>query len=367
VEVVSAAESELTMDIEANATQRDFESVQSDNRWRFVRWALFGVYLTAFVVSARIVGVPFNRERLFMWLVIALAIPCVGRTWWDALQVIADWIPFVAFLIFYDWSRGIADTLDVADRLGLSDSSGVLVRPQLDGEKWLFGWMTGGEIPTLWLQDRLHIPGVVRWYDGVTSLVYVSHFIVPFAVAAGLYAWKRTMWRRYVTRMLTVSFSGVLMFILTPTAPPWMAAKQGLIDEVDRIPNKGWSLLHLKSAGALVKRAWDQGNLVAAIPSLHCAYAMVVAMFFWPMVKRWWLRPLLLIHPLWMVFTVTYGGEHYIVDALVGWLFVAGSFALWRRLDRRWPPQTKGPVWQLRAYQARTMTGVPTVDQEYKN
>jgi PAP2 superfamily len=300
--------------------------------WRVVRWSLFAIYLAIFIWQARTVGVPFDRERLFMWLVAGLAIACVGHTWWDALQVVMDWVPYVGFLVVYDWSRGIADTLGAP----------VLVRPQLRAEEFLFGWLADGEIPTIALQDRLNQTPQVRWYDGVTSLVYVSHFIVPFAVAAALYAYRRQLWRRYVTRMLTVSFAGVLTFILAPTAPPWMAAKQGLIGKVNRIPNKGWSLLHLKSAKTLIERAWDNGNLVAAVPSLHCAYAFLIAMFFWPMVKRVWLRPLLLLHPLWMVFTVTYGGEHYIVDALVGWAFVGGSFALWRRVDRRWPPPAHG-------------------------
>jgi membrane-associated phospholipid phosphatase len=241
--------------------------------------------------------------------------------------------------------------------------SPVLTRPQLRAEEFLFGWMADGKIPTIALQNRLNQTPRVRWYDGVTSLVYVSHFIVPFAVAAGLYAYKREQWRRYVTRLLTVSFSGVLMFIVAPTTPPWMAARDRLIGKVNRIPNKGWPLLHLKSAKTLIERAWDNGNLVAAVPSLHCAYAFLIAMFFWPMVKRWWLRPLLLLHPLWMVFTVVYGGEHYIVDALVGWAFVAGSFALWRRIDRRWPPAQQGLVRRLADHGfARPTSGSPISD-----
>jgi hypothetical protein len=308
--------------------------------WRLVRWGLAGCYFTAFIVSAQTVGVPFDRERLLIWLVIGLMIPCVGRTWWDVGQVIADWIPFIAFLVLYDFSRGVADGMGMP----------TAVEPQLRAEEWLFGWMTGGDIPTVWLQDRLHdmcrsprsTRCNVRWYDGPTALVYVSHFILPFATAAVLYAKRRQLWRRYVTRLLTVSFSGVLIFMLIPTAPPWFAARDGLLPRVDRIPTKGWSLLHIDSAETLIQRAWDSGNTVAAIPSLHCAYAFVIAMFFWPKVTRWWLRPLLLIHPLWMVFTVTYGGEHYVVDAIAGWLLVWFSFWLWRRLDRRYPPSVVG-------------------------
>jgi len=40
--------------------------------------------------------------------------------------------------------------------------------------------------------------------------------------------------------------------------------------------------------------------------------------------RRWW--PLLLAYPLAMTFTLVYTGEHYVVDVLVGWLYVGLTF-----------------------------------------
>jgi membrane-associated phospholipid phosphatase len=37
-----------------------------------------------------------------------------------------------------------------------------------------------------------------------------------------------------------------------------------------------------------------------------------------------------------MTFTLVYSGEHYVIDVLVGWLYVAGTFLLVGFAERRW-------------------------------
>jgi membrane-associated phospholipid phosphatase len=50
--------------------------------------------------------------------------------------------------------------------------------------------------------------------------------------------------------------------------------------------------------------------------------------------RRWW--PLLATYPLAMTFTLVYGGEHWLVDVLVGWVYVAGVLLLIRSAERWW-------------------------------
>ena len=58
-------------------------------------------------------------------------------------------------------------------------------------------------------------------------------------------------------------------------------------------------------------------NMVAAMPSLHAAYPATLLLFFWNDGK-WW-RIVLGAYTLAMGFALVYGGEHYLVDILVGW------------------------------------------------
>jgi membrane-associated phospholipid phosphatase len=67
-------------------------------------------------------------------------------------------------------------------------------------------------------------------------------------------------------------------------------------------------------------------NDVAAIPSLHAAYTLLVVLFFWSMVK-WWGRLLLLLYPLAMGFTLVYTGEHYVFDVVLGWVYAVVIYA----------------------------------------
>ncbi|HEY2792093.1 MAG TPA: phosphatase PAP2 family protein, partial [Micromonosporaceae bacterium] len=77
----------------------------------------------------------------------------------------------------------------------------------------------------------------------------------------------------------------------------------------------------------------QESNPIAAMPSMHSAYALMIVCFFLPTVrKRWW--PLLLAYPLAMTFTLVYSGEHYITDVLMGWLYVGITFALVQVAER---------------------------------
>jgi membrane-associated phospholipid phosphatase len=44
----------------------------------------------------------------------------------------------------------------------------------------------------------------------------------------------------------------------------------------------------------------------------------------------------LLAYPLAMTFTLVYSGEHYVIDVLVGWAYVAAVFLLVGAAERWW-------------------------------
>jgi membrane-associated phospholipid phosphatase len=73
---------------------------------------------------------------------------------------------------------------------------------------------------------------------------------------------------------------------------------------------------------------------VAAVPSLHSAYPMLLALFFWKTARRW--RWLLAWYPLAMGFTLVYTGEHFVIDVLLGWLYALVVFVVGNRVYERW-------------------------------
>jgi membrane-associated phospholipid phosphatase len=77
------------------------------------------------------------------------------------------------------------------------------------------------------------------------------------------------------------------------------------------------------------------------MPSLHAAYPLLLAVFFWKRASAP-LRALLVTYVLAMAFTLVYTGEHFVIDELVGWtlaitVFLVGTRVLERRAARRRP------------------------------
>lgn len=98
---------------------------------------------------------------------------------------------------------------------------------------------------------------------------------------------------------------------------------------------RGWEAIGLDGTGKLLNAGQALSNPVAAMPSLHSGFAMLIVAFFLPRVrKRWW--PLLFAYPLAMTFTLVYTGDHYIIDVLVAWLYVALTFVIVGAAERWW-------------------------------
>jgi hypothetical protein len=289
-------------------------------RWALVRRIALLAYALAFVVACLTWGVPFQRELVIAWTCGALACASIGRAPREIAQLAFDWVPFAGLLIVYDLTRGAADSLGAP----------VHTTEMIDADAWLFG----GQAPTEWLQGHLLDSNQVHWWDVGFALVYSSHFIVPFAVAGILWARNRDWFVGYAMRFLTLSFAGLATYIAFPAAPPWMAAENGALDGVSRSTARGWQAIDLHAA-QVFEKGQASANQVAAVPSLHAAFAALVAIYLWPRVHRAW-RPLLALYALAMGLTLVATGEHYAVDVLLGWAYagvVAAAWTAWERVS----------------------------------
>ena len=276
-------------------------------RWALVRRVGLVAYLIGLLVFSATVGIPLQRELVIAWVCGALAIASIGRSWAEIGQLGLDWLPLAAILLVYDFTRGAADQIGIP----------VHFTAMIDFDRFLFL----GETPTEWLQAHIYDPDTIHWWDVGFTLIYISHFIVPFAVAGVLWARSRDAFLGFTRRFVTLSIVGLTTYILFPAAPPWMAGEQGYLSPIARSSGRGWEVINLHAAQSFEK---GQGtvNLVAAVPSLHAAFAALVGMFLWRRVRRWW-RPLLVAYPLAMGFMLVATGEHYAFDVMLGWLYAA--------------------------------------------
>jgi hypothetical protein len=275
-------------------------------RGRLVRSVLWAGLALCFALTCIDHGLPTDRVVLLGWVLAGLAVHAAVEGLRRVVRLLADWLPLAGLLLAYDASRGFADQLGAT----------VHVREPAAVDRWL----GGGALPTVVLQHHWD----AAWWEALAALVYGSHFVVTPLVLAVLWVRDRARWARYARLVLALSAAGLVTYVLYPAAPPWLAAKDGVIEPVRRLSAIGWDVLGLPHAGALLTDSQGQVNKVAAVPSLHTAFAVLVCFVLFPVARRAWMRIGLATYAVLMPLVLVWSGEHYVVDTLLGALYAAG-------------------------------------------
>ena len=302
------------------------KSVATRSWVHHVRTVLLIAYGIGYLAWFLVYGIIIDRISVALSVALFLVIGHIGKPWsaWRALPF--GLLVYAAMWFAYDETRGAADGLGMP--------------LQVESVRNIDRVMFLGADPVVWLQ-RTFLGPEVRVHDVIASVVYFSHFVVPVAAIAILWISNRQQWIRFMRRFATVLAIACAMFVLLPTAPPWMAAGGDNRIRLDALPplrrtaGNGWRHLGLEGFIHVWVDGRDWTNTTAAMPSLHAAFSLFIVAFFWPMVHRRWLRSLMLAYPLVMGISLVYLGEHYVIDVLAGWAVVGLSFWMWARIEQR--------------------------------
>lgn len=291
-------------------------------RWRSVRLVLGVTYIIAAIAQIWRWGLPLERPILLAWLMVGGAIFTLGRGNGGALNAVKDWLPYGVAMTAYDFTRGAADTL------GMPVQQELLINV----DKALFF----GHVPNVVVQEWLGPFDKFdpAWWQVPMALMYATHFVVPFVIPAVLWIRNRERFREWRRRFFSVVGLGLLTYCLLPAVPPWLASQNGKIGKIERIVNYGWRRIGVDIADRVFDLGSRTFNVVAALPSLHAAFTLIAAAYFWRRAARW-VRPILVAYPLGMALTLVAGGEHYVFDILLGWLFVIAVEVFWTRREQR--------------------------------
>ena len=261
-------------------------------------------------VMAATVGVPTSHDLVFVWVasgMVAFSASQLKRRW---ARFLVEWAPFMGVLFVYDRLRGIAD--------GLLFPAHALPQIHVD--------LTLGAVPTVWLQQHLwHGAGHIEPWDYAVWFIYVTHFFGTLFVAGALWLWWHDRFARFATMVCTLSLFGFATYVLYPAVPPWLAARDGDIGRANRIIAVVWPHVPLAHYGSLFEKGQSYANNVAAMPSLHAAFALLICLYLWRYVRPRW-RPLLVLYPPAMAFSLIYTGEHYLVDCVAGWIYATATY-----------------------------------------
>jgi len=183
-------------------------------------------------------------------------------------------------------------------------------------------------------------PGFQHWALGLPWLVdiadwaYVnSHFVVTTAFLVWLYLARNSAYY-FVRNMFVVSMGlAILGYLAYPTAPPRMLSEWGFTDTVTNAVGQG----HANAAKLLF-------NPYAAMPSMHVAFALMIAVPAVKLISTRALRVLWLFYPVFVSFVVVVTANHFWLDGAVGAAVAAVSgyaaYALGRIRPAAWAWRT---------------------------
>jgi hypothetical protein len=288
---------------------------------RLLRYGPIAVYAVVAGFVWRRHGVPVLADRLWPWLIGLICVLSLTNLRRLARGLIVDWLPFVVALTTYDLLRGIAD-----GRLFPAHA-----RPQMWVDKYVFGF---GTVPTVFLQRQLWDPARLRWYDYATWAVYMSHFVATPLLAAGLWLWAPTRFRRFAVLVVALSFAAMATYVLYPAMPPWLASETHVLPPLGRIIGVVTAHLPYIDGRGLYENGTAWSNEIAAMPSLHEGLALLFSITLWPLVGRVG-RVLLVLYPLAMAFALVYAAEHYVIEVVLGCVYAVVVIKLVALVERR--------------------------------
>jgi inositol phosphorylceramide synthase catalytic subunit len=196
-------------------------------------------------------------------------------------------------------------------------------------EKFLFGLGQGDARITLNEFFASHHWRAVDLACGVAYMIYL-YVALGFAVVIALASRHQKLLSRYGWTFFFVNVAGFLTYCLCPTAPPWYVASHGLGPaDVTTAPSPAAlvrfdALVGVPYFAEFYRRSAD---VFGSIPSLHCAYPLVVLLYARELRNRWLTATLFGFYLL-VMFSAVYLQHHYVLDALLGTAYAATGYAI---------------------------------------
>jgi membrane-associated phospholipid phosphatase len=177
------------------------------------------------------------------------------------------------------------------------------------------------------------------WIVDIANQIYLN---AQFSIALGFLVWLylfRNESYYFVRNMFVVSMGlAVVGYTMYPTAPPRMFPEYGFVDTINDFSN-------VNHDSGLAKVLI---NPYAAVPSMHCAFAMMIGATGFQVCRRWFSKAFWATWPFLVAWVTIVTANHYWVDAVLGWGVALTAALVAHRLARARPE-----VWSFRARGAR--------------
>lgn len=217
--------------------------------------------------------------------------------------------PFALVGILYDGMRPW-------QRLGLTPER-VLTCELRDAESRFFGVTVDGVRVTV--HDLLQ-PRATLALDVIAAFPYATFILASVACALYLRARDKAAFTRFGWSFFIMNVCGFVLYHLVPAAPPWYIHTHGCAVDLTTRAFEGPNLARVDRWLGIpyFHGMYGQASSVfGAIPSLHCAYPMLVVIEGWRSFSKPW-RVLSVAYAMMMIFSAVYLDHHWVIDAACG-------------------------------------------------
>jgi membrane-associated phospholipid phosphatase len=155
--------------------------------------------------------------------------------------------------------------------------------------------------------------GLGALVDALDWTYWLSQFVVVGLALLWIYLRRNASFLLVRDVVIVANTTALIVYALLPTAPPRLLPDGGVVDTLLRSHtlNHGSGIVELAE------------NPYAAMPSVHTADALIVAIALVVLVRPLWLKILWACWPCWVAFALVVSGNHYLADVAAGALLVA--------------------------------------------
>lgn len=238
-----------------------------------------------------------------MSAVVAAGRRALPRGYTDFARQLLIWF---GFYVVYQIARGYADR-DVAR--AFENGREVIALERRVGMLW-----------------ELSLQGVLTSSDALIRAASWTYWLSQFAVLGLALLWvylrRNDHFLRFRNTVLLANLIGLAGYVALPTAPPRMFPEYGFVDTLNDFSNVG----HDSTIAKIFI------NPYAAVPSMHCAFAMMIGGTGVMVCRHWWSKAWWAFWPLLVSWVTIVTANHYWVDAALGWLVALTAAGIAYRL-----------------------------------
>ncbi len=213
---------------------------------------------------------------------------------------------FIVYWIIYDSMRALPNY----------EVSAVNIKEPYEIEKALFGISINGILLT---PNEYFALNTRAWLDVLSGLFYINWVPIPLAFGVYLFLKDKILFTEFSLVFLFVNLLGFMIYYLYPAAPPWYVDLYGFDLQIGVPGNRAGLARFDEIVGAPIFQSIynKNANVLAAMPSLHATYPLIV--LYYGIKKRLgWINILFVVFMLGIWFSAVYSNHHYFIDVLVG-------------------------------------------------